>query len=59
MCGANNGRLYELNPETGSTVSTTYFTERILNAVIHDSTHDILFVPTQANEVSAIKEKQN
>jgi outer membrane protein assembly factor BamB len=53
--GANNGRLYFIDPKTGAVRGVTHLTERILNRVVYDSEKDIIYVPTQANEIYALQ----
>ncbi len=55
--GANNGRLHEINIETGEIISIAYFTERIVDAVVFDEVRNTLLVPTFANELYAVRRK--
>jgi eukaryotic-like serine/threonine-protein kinase len=57
--GANNGRLYVLDAASAKIISVTYLSERILNNVAVDYEQGLIFVPTQANEVYALRFLQN
>lgn len=53
--GANNGRIHEIDFNTGRINSMSYLNERIVNQVVYDKESKIFFVPTFANEVYAMK----
>lgn len=58
MVGSNNARLHELDPETGECIETFLLTERIINKIAFDKETGMIFVPTFANEIFAIRKKQ-
>jgi outer membrane protein assembly factor BamB/orotate phosphoribosyltransferase len=53
--GSNNGRLFELDPETGKATGIFYTAERIVNKIAYDENTGIFLVPTFANELIALK----
>lgn len=53
--GTNAGRIVEVDAETGQTVRVSYLSERVLDAVVFDTDRETLLVPTQANEVYALR----
>lgn len=55
--GSNNACLFEIDPETGNVSGIFRARERIVNKVAHDSVTGILYVPTFANEIIALKKK--
>ncbi|OGG80302.1 hypothetical protein A3A39_03470 [Candidatus Kaiserbacteria bacterium RIFCSPLOWO2_01_FULL_54_13] len=56
--GSNDGRLYELDPKGGSLRSSFQVSERIVNAVAYNEKSGHLFLPTHANEIYCLKEKE-
>ncbi len=56
-CGNNGARLHVLDLTTGKEVGLYQTTERITNAVVFDKERDLLYVPTFANEILALKEE--
>lgn len=56
-CGSNDGKLYELDPETGTLRSSFQFSERIVGSIVYDQKTRRFFVPTQANELYCLKRK--
>jgi outer membrane protein assembly factor BamB len=52
---SNDGRLHEVDRETGKLKSFFQTTERIVNSIA--SQNDVLYVPTVANEIYCIKRK--
>ncbi len=55
--GSNDGRLYELAPETLSLRGSHQFSERIVNAVAYSEYARTFFVPTVANEIYCLRRK--
>lgn len=49
--GSNDGRLYELDDETGHCRSKTQFTERVTNTPVHDAANNRLYVLTHADQL--------
>ncbi len=52
--GSNDGKLYEINIQTGSIISTIQFSERIINRIQIEKNPNgekILYIPTQACEL--------
>jgi outer membrane protein assembly factor BamB/orotate phosphoribosyltransferase len=57
LIGSNDGRLYELDIRTGENTAIFQATERIVNRVAYNPTTKVLFVPTFANEIYALKKE--
>ncbi len=55
--GDNSGFVQFFDTATGQLKSIIKFNERIVNGVIFDTVSRILYVPTQANEIFALKQK--
>jgi outer membrane protein assembly factor BamB/orotate phosphoribosyltransferase len=55
--GANNGRVFELNSETGVMTGVLYTRERIVNKIAYDPVTKIFIIPTFGNELIATKKK--
>jgi len=56
--GNNSGKLHLLEPKTGKLVGSYMFSERITNKVAYDEVNDRLYVPTFANEMYCLIEKE-
>lgn len=57
--GANNGRLHQIDVETGKIISITYLPERIVNSVIFDKENERIVAPTFANDVYSLRFKDD
>jgi outer membrane protein assembly factor BamB/orotate phosphoribosyltransferase len=57
--GSNSGKLFEINPKTGTVTGVFYTTERIVNKIAYDPIAEIFFIPTFANEIYAFKKDNN
>jgi outer membrane protein assembly factor BamB len=57
VVGSNNGRLLEVDIETGKERSVTHLSERIVNVCAYAKDEGILIVPTQGNEFYALAKK--
>jgi outer membrane protein assembly factor BamB len=55
--GANDARMYEINPENGKLLNSFQVTERITNPVLMNPETGVLFLQTYANEVFCLKNK--
>lgn len=55
--GANNGRLYEIDPENGEELSFFQVSERITNKLEHNEMTKRFFLPTYANEIYCLTRK--
>lgn len=53
--GSNDGRLYELDPASGTVKNFFQATERIINKIAYDSAEKRFFVPTQTNEIYCLR----
>lgn len=53
--GSNDGRLYELDPKSGTEKSYLQVSERIVNRIAFDT--ERLYVPTVANEIYCVGKK--
>ena len=53
--GTNGGELFEIEPNSGTILTHTYFVERITNAPLYDPHDAVLFVLTYTNEIYAVK----
>jgi outer membrane protein assembly factor BamB len=53
--GSNDGRLYELDPQSGRLVSFFQVTERIVNRIVYNEKTKRFFVPTSKNEMYCIE----
>ena len=53
--GGTDGAMYELDGNNGKLLRTFRTTERITNKPAYDENENILYVPTYANEIYAIK----
>ncbi len=58
MIGSNDGRLYELDPQTGNNTSIFQATERIVNKIAYNPKTKRFFVPTFANEIYALVKRE-
>lgn len=57
--GSNDGKLYELDPQSGKLRHFFQATERILNKIAYNERDKRLFVPTVANEIYCLKRKDH
>lgn len=57
--GSNDGRLYELAPDTLKQKSFHQFSERIVSKIAHNPATQTIFVKTIANEVYCLKKKNS
>lgn len=55
--GSNDGMLREIDPDTGALRSAFQIGERITNAIAFSVKEQIIFLPSQANELYAIKKR--
>ena len=55
--GANDGRLYEINPETGKLIGFFQATERITNPIAYNAITKRFFLPTYANEIFCLSKR--
>lgn len=53
--GNNGGFLFVLNILTGECISKHYVLERITNSVVADSQEEVLYIPTQANQILKVE----
>lgn len=53
--GSNNGRLFEINPQTGEVTGIFHTRERIVNKIAYDEESKTFLIPTFANEIIAVK----
>ena len=56
--GANNGALYEINPDSGSVNSVSYFAERVVDGITYDFKNANFIVPTIGNAVHVLKKRK-
>ena len=57
--GSNNGKVTELDPNTGSEISFITVPERVTGQIIYDKENDFFYLPTFANEIYKIKKIKN
>ncbi|MDO8728829.1 MAG: PQQ-binding-like beta-propeller repeat protein [bacterium] len=55
--GANNGRLYEIDPKNGKSTGFFQVTERITNRPAYNAITKKFFLPTYANEIYCLEVK--
>lgn len=50
--------LFEIDPDTGEVSGIFHTRERIMNKIAYDPKTETMFVPTFANEIIAIRERE-
>ena len=53
--GSNDGRLHEIDPDTGKMLSFYQATEKIVNRIAYNKDSGRIFLPTCANELYCLK----